>query len=114
MVTPVFANPFRREVIVDTGDRYEKGALWFDPVPHFRPSGYGVDVKKTDPAAIQAAQMPRFQAYLRWARFPFFVVEQTVGGTRVFLNDYRYSGSGRDGWSVTETTIGAGGPSGPP
>ena len=44
MVTPVFANPLRREVIVDTGDRYEKGLLWFEPLPHFRPAGYGVDI----------------------------------------------------------------------
>ena len=31
MVTPVFANPLRREVVIDFGDRYEKGHLWFGP-----------------------------------------------------------------------------------
>ena len=50
MVTPVIANPFRREVIVDVGDRYEKGFIWFAPVPHFRPAGYGVDVNRHVPA----------------------------------------------------------------
>ena len=39
MVTPVVVNPFRREVVIDFGDRYEKGNLWFDPLPHFRPAG---------------------------------------------------------------------------
>jgi inner membrane protein len=100
MVTPVFGNPIRREVVVDTGDRYEKGVLWFDPEPHFRPLGYGVNTNRTAPEAIRAAQASRFQAYLRWSRFPFFVIERSAAGTRVFLDDYRYSGSGRDGWSV--------------
>ena len=58
MVTPVLANPFRREVIVDLGERYEKGFLWFEPLPHFRPAGYGVDVNEDDPLARRAAQTP--------------------------------------------------------
>ena len=101
MVTPVFANPFRREVIVDMGDRYEKGFLWFDPLPHFRPAGYGVNVNRDDPTAREAAATPRFQAFLMWSRFPFFVVERTAGKTVVVINDYRYSGpGGRDGWAT--------------
>lgn len=106
MVTPVFANAFRREVLVDTGDRYEKGFLWFAPSPHFRPAGYGVQTNASDPAAQQASQTPRFQAYLRWSRFPFFVIDRTSDRTRVYLNDYRYSGpSARDGWAGVETEV---------
>jgi hypothetical protein len=106
MVTPVFANPLRREVIVDTGDRYEKGFLWFEPAPHFRPAGYGVDINRTHPAAQQAAGTPRFAAFLRWSRFPFFVVEETASETRVYINDYRYSGpSGREGWAGQEVRV---------
>jgi inner membrane protein len=101
MVTPVFANPFRREVLIDLGTRYEKGFLWFDPFPHFRPAGYGVEKNLADPAAVQATQRPRVQAFLRWSRFPFFVVQREANRTRVFINDYRYSGpSGRDGWAT--------------
>ena len=109
MVTPVFANPFRRDVIVDMGDRYEKGVLWFDPLPNFRPPVYGVDTNASDPAAVQAAQTPRFQAFLMWSRFPFFVVERRTQGTVVVINDYRYSGpSGRDGWATQTVTLPAG------
>jgi inner membrane protein len=101
MVTPVFANPFRREVIVDLGDRYEKGFLWFGPAPHFRPAGYGVDKNLSDPAVIEAIRRPRIQAFLMWSRFPFFVVQREANRTHVFVNDYRYSGpSGRDGWAT--------------
>jgi len=106
MVTPVFGNPLRREVIVDMGDRYEKGFLWFDPLPHFRPAGYGVITNVSDPAVIQAAQTPRIEAFLMWSRFPFFVVERTAAGTQVFVNDYRYSGpSGRDGWATQSVSV---------
>ncbi len=106
MVTPIFGNPVGREVIVDTGYRYEKGFLWFEPLPHFRPAGYGVETNASDPAAQTASQTPRFQAYLRWSRFPFYVIERTTDRTRVFLNDYRYSGpSGRDGWAGMATEV---------
>ena len=64
MVTPVFANPLRREVVIDFGDRYEKGHLWFEPLPHFRPAGYGVAKGLEDPAVQPALQLPRAQAYL--------------------------------------------------
>jgi inner membrane protein len=106
MVTPVLANPLRRDVIVDTGERYEKGVVWFEPLPHFRPAGYGVDVNRSTPAAEAAMQSARVQAYLRWSRFPFFVIEPAPTGARVNVNDYRYSGpTGRDGWSAMSVDV---------
>lgn len=97
MVTPVFANPFQREVIIDVGDRYEKGFLWFEPLPHFRPAGYGV-AKGLDSAQLQPVlQRPRAQAFLRWSRFPF-VQAAPEGG--VWLNDYRYASAGPYGWAA--------------
>jgi len=105
MVTPVFGNPFVRDVVVDTGNRYEKGRLWFEPDPHFRPSGFGVNINRSDPAVQQVSQSPRVASYLRWSRFPFYVVERTAASTRIFLNDYRYSSGGRDGWAVVEVRV---------
>jgi inner membrane protein len=100
MVTPVFANPFRREVLLDTGDRYEKGFLRFEPGPHFRPAGYGVDKGFDQPEAQAALATPRAQAYLRWSRFPFFVIDRSEFPPQLWLNDYRYSdASGRVGWA---------------
>ena len=103
MVTPVFNNPVRREVILDVGSRYEKGFLWFEPTPHFRPAGYGVEKNMDDPAARQAAETDRGRAYLKWSRFPFFIVQRTASETRVYLSDYRYSGPGLTGsWATVE------------
>ena len=97
MVTPVVVNPFRREVIIDIGDRYEKGNLWFDPLPHFRPAGFGLPKGLEEPLAQPALQTPRAHAYLRWSRFPFVQVEPSG---IVWLNDYRYANAGPYGWSA--------------
>jgi inner membrane protein len=99
MVTPVAANPFTREVLIDAGDRYEKGFLWFEPRPHFRPAGYSIRTNHEDPAARAAAATTRGQQYLGWSRFPFFIVERFGGQTRVHVNDARYAGEGQDGWA---------------
>jgi inner membrane protein len=99
MVTPVFANPFRREVVIDVGDRYEKGHLWFDPLPHFRPAGFGMAKGLDHPAAQAALQSARAQAFLRWSRFPFVQVDP-VRAAGVWINDYRYANAGPYGWSA--------------
>ncbi len=100
MVTPVPFNPFRREVLVDIGDRYEKGFLAFSPAPRFRPAGYGVIKNDGHPAARAAAASERGRQFLGWSRFPFFVVTATATGQTVTVNDARYSGpSGREGWA---------------
>ena len=98
MVTPVFANPFRREVVIDVGDRYEKGNLWFDPLPHFRPAGFGMQKGLDNPAVQDALDLPLARAYLRWSRFPF--VQSTPDG--VWINDYRYANAGPYGWSAVQ------------
>lgn len=100
MVTPVIANPLRREVLIDLGDRYEKGFVDFTPAPRFRPAGYGIEKRDSDPLAREAAATPVGVQYLSWARFPFFVVERLASPPQVQLNDARYSGpTGTDGWS---------------
>ena len=98
MVTPVVVNPFRREVVIDVGDRYEKGNLWFDPLPHFRPAGFGIAKSLNDPAVQDALATPRARAFLRWSRFPFLQVNPGEGG--VWINDYRYANVGPFGWSA--------------
>ena len=99
MVTPVLVNPFRREVIIDVGDRYEKGNLWFEPLPHFRPGGYGIPKGIDQPAAQPLLQLPRARAFLRWSRFPFL---QADPAGSVWINDYRYANVGPYGWSAVK------------
>lgn len=102
MVTPVAVDPFSREVVVDVGDRYEKGHLWFEPRPHFRPGGFGMPKGLDHPDAQQALQSPRAQAFLRWSRFPFVQVDRHTSPPTVWINDYRYANAGAYGWSATK------------
>ncbi len=97
MVTPVVVNPFRREVVIDVGDRYEKGYLWFDPSAHFRPAGFGIAKGLDHSEAQQPLASPRAGAYLRWSRFPFLQVDPAGA---LWLNDYRYANAGPYGWSA--------------
>lgn len=101
MVTPVLVNPFKREVIIDVGDRYEKGLLWFEPLPHFRPAGFGIAKGLDAPEVQQALQAPRAQAFLRWSRFPFVQVTP-ASPPEVWLNDYRYASAGPYGWAAQQ------------
>ena len=100
MVTPVVVNPFRREVVIDIGEKYEKGNLWFEPLPHFRPAGFGLEKGFGQPDAQHALQSPLARAFLRWSRFPFVQVDPAGGG--VWINDYRYANAGPYGWSAVK------------
>ncbi|MEO8681723.1 MAG: metal-dependent hydrolase [Vicinamibacterales bacterium] len=107
MVTPVLINPFKRDVVIVVGTRYEKGTLWFEPVPHFRPGGYGIDTGLDDPDVRAAMALPRAQAFMQWSRFPFAVVDRSKSPPMVWFNDYRYSNTGLGGWSATYASVGA-------
>ena len=100
MVTPVFANPFKREVVIEIGDRYEKGLLWFEPLPHFRPAGYGIPKGLDLPEVQHALQAARAQAFLRWSRFPFVQINPAPPQHGIWLNDYRYASAGPYGWAA--------------
>ena len=102
MVTPVIANPLRREVIIDLGDRYEKGFVDFTPGAALPPGRVRRGEARRRPAGPRGRRSRIGQQYLDWSRFPFFVVERTLTPPRVQLNDARYSGPmGTDGWSGT-------------
>ena len=102
MVTPVAMNPFSREVVVDVGDRYEKGNLWFEPAPHFRPAGFGMPKGLNDPEALPALRSPLARAFLVWSRFPFVQVDRNTSPPTIWLNDYRYANAGPYGWSAVK------------
>lgn len=102
MVTPVAVNPFSREVVVDLGDRYEKGNLWFEPGPHFRPAGFGMPKGLDDPALPPALQTPLARGFLLWSRFPFVQVDRGTSPPTIWLNDYRYANAGPYGWSAVQ------------
>jgi inner membrane protein len=93
MVGPVPAVPFLREVIVDAGDRYERGLFrWWPARVRFDP----VTVPKNDgdPRVTRARGAPNIRAFLVWSRFPFWTLESVPGGTRVSVGDVRFASRG--------------------
>jgi len=89
MVGPLPITPFRRAVIVDAGDRYETGTFtWMPPRVQFDVEW--IEKHESDPAVVHARDDPRVRAVLRWARFPYYRIEETPGGTRVTLRDVRF------------------------
>lgn len=102
MVAPVAVNPFRRQVVVDEGDRYQAGT--------FRLLGsrleLGPAVPKGDSPELVRAVRARAggPSFLHWARFPVFVGHRAGDSLAVRVYDLRYAGRGGSSWAAFEVT----------
>lgn len=91
LASPVFADPLRRNIFVQTADGYQFGDFRWTPLPRLNMENGVVPTNMNDPAiARAAAQSKRFADFLYWSRYPFAVIEKTDCGTRVTINDGRY------------------------
>lgn len=89
MVGPIFADPFGKQVIIETGEGYAQGRFRWLPYglrlePDIVPRG------DTAPEAVAAQLNPTVTALLRWSRFPHFEVEKAPWGARVVVSDMRF------------------------
>lgn len=93
MAGPVIANPLRRELVVDEGEVYRLGTF---PLAGgaWSLDGPVLPTRADGPAARIASATPEGSAFLRWARFPYFVPE----GEAVWILDARYYGP-RGSWA---------------
>lgn len=92
VASPVFADPLRRAILVETAEGLRFGDLRWRPRPHLELGTTVLDPHMSDPAiARAAAREKRFADYLYWSRFPFAEIEETSSGTRVTINDGRYA-----------------------
>lgn len=92
MVAPAFANPFRRDLVLDAGAAYRLGRIdWLSRrmltwEPSTVPTGEALA------EARAAAATPGGRTFLRWARFPYYGVRGAEGcpSAHVCIFDARY------------------------
>lgn len=117
MAGPLPLNPFRRQIVADVGDRYVVGLVELLPRPRFAVDAQSPALKHADqPGVAEAAQTPLGASFLRWARFPFFVVERAGETTVVHIVDARYTLAPGAGFGALPVTVPAAvlSPAGPP
>jgi inner membrane protein len=90
MVGPRPMTPLTREVIVDVGDKYYFGRFsWTDRSLQF--NGRTLPKNDGDPRVVVARTAPNIQAFLVFARFPYWYFEELAEGTRVSVSDVRFN-----------------------
>lgn len=99
MVGPVPVNPFRRDVVVRDGELYRFGTLTWRPLPDLRMDARTVLRNADHPLARAAALTPSGREFLVWSRFPFFVIEEREGFSRVRIDDARYTRGDRSSFA---------------
>lgn len=91
MAGPEPLTPFRRQVVADVGRGYVLGTVDWLRHPRFL-SADSIVAKRDDTPEVRAAEhTPRGAAFVRWARFSFFLVERDPGRTVVRMVDARYT-----------------------
>ena len=102
MVGPAPIDPFRKSIIVDTGDTYMRGTFsWYPRGVRFDP----VQLPKNDRSPwvdAARAQEPDFDWVLLWSRFPFWRFVEEGDRVRASLQDARFP-EGRTGFGATTT-----------
>jgi inner membrane protein len=90
MIAPVPVDPFRRTVVIDGEYDYRLGVVNLLPRPYFQLDARRIP-KGESAAARLAAATGDGQIFLRWARFPFFEVDDSKAEPAVYIIDARYT-----------------------
>jgi inner membrane protein len=104
MVGPVPVNPFRRDVLREVGEGYERGTLTFGPGAMYTAGGT-IERGRDAPGVAAASQSPDGVRFLTWARFPFFRVDPIGDSLRVRMSDARYVDERGRGWASVVVTV---------
>jgi inner membrane protein len=89
MVGPVPLTPLERAIVLDAGDRYVTGRLTWLPLA-VRFDADAIPKNDTDPR-VAVARAAGMNGFLVWSRFPFWRLEPAGGGTRVSVQDMRFT-----------------------
>ena len=90
MVAPVPVDPFQRAVVIDGKSAYRLGVVNLLPFPQFFFDEHRIP-KGEGAAASLAAVTDAGRIFLRWARFPFFEIDDSENKPAVYIIDARYT-----------------------
>lgn len=99
MAGPVPLVPWRRELILDLGDRYRHGALDFAKHPAISMDP-GWVMKDEGPAVAAARTRAEVRDFLYWSRFPVFAVQPRGDSALVTVGDMRFRNRGAASFTV--------------
>jgi len=85
LATPVLANPFHRELVLDFGETYRFGRMDWFPRPRVTLDERDVPTNLRDPA-VEAVR-GRLYAFLYWSRYPFFRIDDQAQPPVVIVGD---------------------------
>jgi inner membrane protein len=105
MAGPVAGNPFAREIIASSGDRYHFVLIdWLSDRP-IRLSDDSVPIGEVDAIVRAALVAPDIQGTRRWLRLPSYTVERDADGYRVTVRDMRFARRAVAGLGVVEILL---------
>ena len=107
MIGAVPANPFRRNIVVETATSYHHGRFRWLPSPTFVFDRAGIDHPPDTEVVRAAFEAPAVRGFVGWARFPFVRVEETPGGHTVHILDARYARRNSRGFGSTSVDLDA-------
>ncbi|MGE5732377.1 MAG: metal-dependent hydrolase [Gemmatimonas sp.] len=87
LATPVPANSFRRELVLDFGDTYRFGRMDWLPRPRVILDERDVPTNLRHPAVQAVRGRPAMQVFLYWSRYPFFRIEEDARPPAVIAGD---------------------------
>jgi inner membrane protein len=104
MVAPVPADPFRKTVVSDRGDRYAIGTVRLLGRPSLTWNGLVDRGPVRDSAVVASTRVPAVRGFLHWARFPVARLETTGGEPVVRWFDLRYSDGTRGSFASIDVS----------
>lgn len=90
MTRPVPANPFVREVLVETTEHYYGFRVSFFEAGPAKVLFGPLTVQEPDEIVAVALQQHEVRGFVNWMRFPHYEVRDVEGGKEVILRDLRY------------------------
>jgi inner membrane protein len=107
LASPIPVTPVLRDVVVDEGDRYLVGRIRvggsFVAESHWPKRDPFSD--EEDPDVSVAASTPAAATFLRWARYPTYIVDRRGNTTVVHFIDLRYARSPEDSFGTLSVPV---------